>query len=312
MSKRRKSRRRFFRDATLVAAGAVGGIAGGMFPTRTPAVGPIQRNGAAKFKFSLAGYSYRKLLTGDRPELTLDDFVADCARFGLEGTEPTSYYFPKDLTLDYLRHLKGLAFRLGLDISGTAVGNDFCRPPGPERDKQIGSVKQWIEYAEILGAPVIRIFSGRPRKGQTEGEAHRLAAEGIEECCEHAGRHGIFLALENHGGLTTKLAGMMRLVEDVKSPWFGVNLDTGNFRDWTTLDQMYADLATLAPYALNVQVKVTVSGPDRKKIPADFRRLAQILTDAAYRGYIVLEYEEDEDPRVACPRHLDQLREAFS
>lgn len=309
---KRKDRRRFFRDATLVAAGAVGGIAGGMFPTRTPAVGPIPRNGAAKFKFSLAGYSYRKLLTGDPPELTLDDFVADCARFGLEGTEPTSYYFPKDLTVDYLRHLKGLAFRLGLDVSGTAVGNDFCHPPGPERDKQIAQVKQWIEYAEILGAPVIRIFSGRPRQGQTDDEAHRLAVEGIEECCDHAGRHGIFLALENHGGLTTELAGMMRLVEDVKSPWFGVNLDTGNFRDWTTLDQMYADLARLAPYSLNVQVKVTVSGPDRKKIPADFRRLAQILTDAAYRGYIVLEYEEDEDPRVACPRHLDQLRAAFS
>ena len=311
MSKR-KDRRHFLRDATLVAAGAVGGIAGGMFPTQTPAVSPIQRNGAAKFKFSLAGYSYRKLLTGDPPELAIDDFLADCARFGLEGTEPTSYYFPKDLTLDYLRHLKGLAFRLGLDISGTAVGNDFCHPPGPERDQQIAHLKQWIEYAEILGAPVIRIFSGRPRKGQTEDEAHRLAVEGIEECCEHAGRHGVFLALENHGGLTTKLAGMMRLVEDIKSPWFGVNLDTGNFRDWTTLDEMYADLAKLAPYSLNVQVKVVVSGPDRKKIPADFRRLAQILTDAAYRGYIVLEYEEDEDPRVACPRYLDQLREAFS
>ena len=307
----RKDRRGFFRDAALVSAGALGGIAGGMFPAGTSAIGPIPRNGAAKFKFSLAGYSYRKLLTGNPPELTLDDFLADCARFGLEGTEPTSYYFPKDFTLDYLRHLKSLAFRLGLDISGTAVGNDFCYPPGPERDQQIASVKQWIDYAEILDAPVIRIFSGRPRLEQAEDEAHKLAVEGIEECCEYAGGHGVFLALENHGGLTTKIDGMMRLVDDVKSPWFGVNLDTGNFRDWSTLDEMYADLARLAPYSLNVQVKVTVSGPDGKKIPSDFARLAQILSDAAYRGYIVLEYEEDEDPRVACPRYLDQLREAF-
>jgi hypothetical protein len=59
-------------------------------------------------------------------------------------------------------------------------------------------------------------------------------------------------------------------------------------------------------------VKVVVSGLDRKKIPADFRRLARILTDAAYRGYIVLEYEEDEDHRVACPRYLGELREAFA
>ncbi len=309
---KRKDRRQFFRDATLVAAGAVGGVAGGMFPTRTPAIGPIPRNGTPHFKFSLSGYSYRKLLTGDPPELTLDDFLADCARFGLDGTEPTSYYFPKDLTHDYLRQLKGLAFRLGLDVSGTAVGNDFCHPAGPERHKQIADVKQWVDYAEILGAPVIRIFSGRPRTGQTEDEAHRLAVEGIEECCDYAGRHGVFLALENHGGLTATLDGMMRLVRDVKSPWFGVNLDTGNFHHWAAIDAMYADLAELAPFALNVQVKVAVSGPERKKVPADFERLARILADAAYRGYIVLEYEEDEDPRVACPRYLGQLREAFA
>ncbi|MHC4400383.1 MAG: sugar phosphate isomerase/epimerase family protein [Planctomycetota bacterium] len=308
----RKNRRGFFRDATLITAGAVGGLAGGMFPTQTPAVDPVERTGTAKFKFSLSGYSYRKLLTGNPPDLTLDDFLLDCARFGLEGTEPTTYYFPKEVTSEYLRHLKHLAFRLGLDISGTAVGNDFCHPPGPERDRQIAGVKQWIDRAEILGAPVIRIFSGRPRGDQTEQVAHKLAVDAIQECCQYAGEHGVFLALENHGGLTATVDGMLRLIRDVKSPWFGVNLDTGNFHEWDTIDEMYDQLARIAPYSLNVQVKVVVSGRDRKKIPADFKRLAQILTRAGYRGYIVLEYEEDEDPRVACPRFIEELRAAFS
>ena len=309
---RKRNRRSLFRDAALLTAGAVGGIAGGLFPIGTRAIEPIARQGTSRFKFSLAGYSYRKLLTGNPPELTLDDFIADCARFGLEGTEPTSYYFPKDLTPDYLRRLKHLAFRLGLDISGTAVGNDFCHPPGAERDAQIGHVKKWIEYAEILGAPVIRIFSGRVRKGQTEEEARKLAVEGMEECCQYAGEHGVFLALENHGGLTATVDGMMQLVQAVKSPWFGVNLDTGNFHASGGLDAMYADLARLAPYSLNVQIKVVVPGPGGKKVPSDFNRLAQILTEAGYRGYIVLEYEEAEDPRVACPRYLAELREAFA
>jgi sugar phosphate isomerase/epimerase len=304
----RKHRRAFFKDATCVAAGAIGGIAGGWFPRRAAAIEPIQRNGTAKFKFSLAGYSYRDLLTGNPPKLTLDDFIADCAKMGLEGTEPTSYYFPNNVTYEYLRHLKHLAFRLGLDISGTAVGNDFCHPAGPRRDGEIAQVKKWIDYAEILGAPVIRIFSGTPRGDQTVDTAHRLAVEAIEECCRYAGQHGVFLALENHGGLTQTIEGMLGLVRDVKSEWFGVNLDTGNFRG----QDVYGDLARLAPYAINVQVKVTVSGPDGKQVPADFRRLAKILTDAGYRGYIVLEYEEREDPRVACPRYIDQLREAFS
>lgn len=304
----RKDRRSFFRDATLVVAGAAGGLAGGLFPLGTAAVEPIKRTGKAKFKFSLAGYSYRNLLTGNPPKLTLDDFMVDCAKMGLEGTEPTSYYFPKDVTHEYLRHLKHLAFRLGLDISGTAVGNDFCHPPGPRRDGQIAQVKRWIDYAEILGAPVIRIFSGTRRGDQTVETARRLAVEAMQECCDYAGRHGVFLALENHGGLTATAEGTLRLVRDVKSEWFGVNLDTGNFHT----EDIYGDLAKLAPYALNVQVKVVVSGPDGRSVPADFRRLAKILTEAGYRGYIVLEYEEREDPRVSCPRYMDQLREAFA
>jgi sugar phosphate isomerase/epimerase len=304
----RRHRRTFLRDAAWITGAAVGGLAGGLRPLRTAAIEPIKRNGKAKFKLSLAGYSYRNLLTGNPPKLTLDDFIADCAAMGLEGTEPTAYYFPRKVTHEYLRHLKYLTFRLGLDISGTAVGNDFCYPPGPQRDGQIAQVKQWVDYAEILGAPVIRIFSGNPRRDQTAEVAHQLAVEGIEECCDYAGRHGVFLALENHGGLTATIEGMLRLVRDVKSEWFGVNLDTGNFHG----RDVYADLARLAPYAINVQVKVVVSGPDGKAVPADFRRLAGILSDAGYRGYIVLEYEESEDPRVACPRYIRQLREAFS
>ena len=301
MSSFSATRRGFLSAAGIVAAAHLPG-------SRAAAIEPIARTGKPKFKFSLAAYSYRELLTGKPPKLTLADFIDDCAKMGLEGTELTSYYFPADPTPEYLRQLKHQTFRLGLDISGTAVGNDFCHPAGDERQKQLRLVKQWVDRAELLGAPVIRIFSGQARGGQSEQDAHRLAVEGMEECCQYAGQHGVFLALENHGGLTTGVDGLLRLVNDVKSPWFGVNLDTGNFH---TADP-YADLARIAPYAINVQVKVSMNPGGGKKEPADYRRLAKILSDSGYRGYIVLEYEEKEDPREACPKHIDELRKAFA
>lgn len=293
------------RRSFLLAAGAA---AAGVLKPTAEAIEPIRRTGTPKFKFSLAAYSYRNLLTGKTPELTLADFIDDCAKMGLEGTELTSYYFPAEPTPQYLRQVKQQAFRLGLDISGTAVGNDFCHPPGEQRDKQIRAVKQWVDRAELLGAPVIRIFSGQARAGQTEAEAHRLAVDAIEQCCAYAGEHGVYLALENHGGLTTSIDGMLRLIGDVKSEWFGVNLDTGNFHSANP----YADLARIAPYAVNVQIKVAMNPAGGKKVPADFGRLAKILIDSGYRGYIVLEYEEKEDPRQACPKHIDELRAAFA
>ncbi len=299
------NRRRFLKRAAcgvsaLALASVEGGMAGG--------IEPIMRNKPARFKFSLAAYSYRGLLKGDNPPLTLFDFVDDCADFGLEATELTSYYFPEPLNDDYLRELKRHCFRLGLDVSGTAVGNDFGHPPGAERDAQISSVKRWIQRAEILGAPVIRIFAGHAKEGVSPDESHNLMVQGMQECCEFAGRHGVHLALENHGGPTSTLDGMLSLVRDVDSPWFGVNLDTGNFHT----DDIYGDLARIAPYALNVQVKVTVSGPDGTKHPTEYRRLAQILRDVKYRGYVVLEYEEGGDPRQESRIHLDKLREAFA
>lgn len=294
------TRRQFLAASSLAIASAAAHSA--------LAIEPIARNGQAKFKFSLAAYSYRELFKGDQPKATLQDFVEDCAQFGLEGTELTSYYFPKNTTAEYLRTLRRQCFRLGLDVSGTAVGNDFGHPPGEARTQQLANVKQWIEYAEILGAPVIRIFAGSQKKDQTEAQTHSLMVQGIEECCDYAGKHGVHLALENHGGPTATAEGLLKFVRDVNSPWFGVNLDSGNFHS----ADPYAELERIAPYALNAQIKVVMSEPGKKKEPADFKRLARILREAHYRGYVVLEYEEAGDPREESKKYLDQLREAFA
>lgn len=299
-------RRRFAKQCTT-AVMALSGVT--MHAKQASSIEPIARNGSPKFKYSLAAYSYRDLLTGASPKLTLTDFVDDCAAMNLEGTELTSYYFPTPTTEHDLRTLKHHCFRLGLDISGTAIGNDFGFPPGAERDRKIATAKQWIDYAEILGAPVIRIFAGKQKQDLSPARSHALMVEGIEECCDYAGQHGVHLALENHGGPTATPDGLLSFVRDVQSPWFGVNLDTGNFYS----EDPYGDLERIAPYALNVQVKVvTAVGEDRlNKQPTDFARLATILREANYRGYIVLEYEEEGNPRVECPKYLAQIREAF-
>jgi sugar phosphate isomerase/epimerase len=302
---RKSFRRRAFLQLVPAAVAA-----GTVLPSARSSAADTQANRPAKFKFSLAAYSYRKLLSSEdkEPKLTLFDFVDDCAKFQLEGTELTAYYFPTEITPEYLRKLKAHCFRRGLDISGTAIGNDFGHPEGETRKKQIDSAKKWIEHSEVLGAPVIRIFAGNQQKGSTPEQAHKLMASAMEECCEYAGQHGVFLALENHGGPTATADGLLKLVNDVKSPWFGVNLDTGNFQS----DDVYGDIERVAKYAINVQVKVDVRQKGKKE-PMDFQKLAKIMRDSGYRGYIVLEYEEDEDdPRPACAEYLDRIRAAFA
>ena len=83
-----------------------------------------------------------------------------------------------------------------------------------------------------------------------------------------------------------------------------MNLDSGNIID----KDSYAAFAKAAPYSATGQLKVELRDATGKRVPADFPRLIDILKKANYRGYVVLEYEAAENPYVAVPRYLKQLR----
>ncbi len=278
---------------------------------KSHAADPPIRNGVPLLKLSLAGYSFnRQLVKRGTPEeiakaeMTLEKFIEFCAQQGLGATELTGYYFPKDITPEYLLGIRAQTHRLGLSISGTAIGNDFCLPEGEARQKQLAECREWIDYASIMGAPAIRIFAGKVPKGDTEEAAIERCAAGVNECLKYAATKGVFLALENHGGITATPAQMMKIIERIdSSPWFGVNFDSGNFQT----EDPYADLAKIALYAVNAQIKAAIA-PGGKKQPADFERIIKILKDAGYRGFVALEYEEQESPYEAIPKLLEQLR----
>lgn len=295
------NRRQFFQTSAIAAAG--------LAATQTQAAEPFNRPYGKHFKLSLAGYSYRKYLAGDNrnnipPTMTIMEFLDECAKMGLEASEPTEYYFPRDANEEYFLNFKRHAFLLGLDISGTAIGNTFTHKAGAERDLELEECKKWIDSSAIFGAPCIRIFAGNQQKGQSFDEAMKNCIETTKIACDYAATKGVFLALENHGGIVAKPEPLIKIVEEVDSEWLGINLDGGNFHS----EDPYKDIAMCAPYAINVQVKVTMSGPDRKRYKADFGKILDILDDADYRGYIALEYEDSEEPKEAVPRYIEQLQ----
>lgn len=303
---RRIHRRELLGKSALVAASRLAGLAGLARPRHALAIPPIPRSRPSHLKLSIAAYSFRDLLTANPPRMNLFDFVELAADLRLDAVEPTSYYFPADVSTSDLHHLKRHAFLLGLEISGTAIGNNFCLPPGPRRDQELALTRTWIDRAVELGAPVIRIFAGSAPPGVKEAQAVDWAIEGIQESLAYAARRGILLALENHGGVTATPAQILRIVQAIESPDFGVNLDTGNFHG----ADPYAEIAELAPYAINVQVKTEIrrSGSAVKE-EADLGLILQILRAARYSGYVVLEYEAAEDPLKAIPGHIQRLRE---
>jgi len=305
-----KSTRRSFLLKTAAAATATGTLkaGGGMPPVTAPAVGarkPIERTGGAKIKISCCAYSLRRYLGGKKPSMTMEDFLEWAAQVGLRAVELTSYYFPSAADDAYFHRVRRKAFLLGLDVSGTAVGNNFCIPPGSKRENQIAMVKKWVDRAVLLGAPCIRIFAGGAPRGVNPDEARKWVVECIEECCAYSGERGIMLALENHGGVVADAEGVLKIVRAVKSPWFGVNLDMGNFHT----EDPYADIARVAPYAVISHVKVMIAPRGKPGREADFKRLFTILAEAGYRGYASLEYEGKKEPKADAAKYIGILKE---
>jgi sugar phosphate isomerase/epimerase len=273
---------------------------------------PIQRSGRARLKLSLAAYGFRDFFKDtnnakakpipDGQAIDMFQFIDYCAEHDC-AAEVTSYYFPTNANADYFLKLKRHAFIRGVELSGTAVGNTFTNADGEKRRKQIEHVNAWIDNAALLGVPHIRVFAGSA-DGQSLEVAKKNCILALEECCAYAAKKGVFLGIENHGGIVAEPEDLLEIVRTVKSPWLGINLDTANFHT----DDPYRDLARCAPYAVNVQVKTEIAPRGQKKSEADLKRFVQIFKDVKYQGYLVLEYEAAEDPHSAIPRALDQLR----
>ncbi len=303
------SRRRFLRSCFQVAASAA---AWRLFGSPAGAIEAFDRKGPPRLLPALAAYSFRNYFvtashtreTVPEPPRRIDlfDFVDFCATHGC-AAELTSYYFPPNTDADYLLKLRRHAFLRGVPISGTAVGNTFTLPEGQKRDEQIAMVNRWIENAAILGAPHVRIFAGAAG-GLSKAEAKKQCIAAVEQCAEVAAPKGVFLGLENHGGIVAAADDLLDIIHALKSPWVGINLDSGNFHT----DDPYRDMERCAPYAVNVQIKSELRPRGKKTEEADWDRMMKILRDANYQGYVALEYEAAPDPWETVPGLLKRLK----
>jgi len=297
------SRRRFLRQGSFLTTAAAA-------PAWLRAAQPWNRESFHITGLSLAAYSMRpflKWLKGKEQEGDMDlfGFLDYCAELGISGAELTAYFFPPDADAAYCHRLKRRAQVLGLDVTGGAIGNRFSHVPGsPEAEEQHAYVTRWIDLYAELGAPVIRVFAGRPGKGQTIEETLVNIRENLSRALEHAEKRGVMLAVENHD-FTSDVDRFVQVMGLVDSPWLGATLDTANLRG--DLDP-YAQLERIAPYALTAQVKVAMKTPEGK-VPTDYARVVGILKKHRYRGYLVLEYEEKENHEEEIPRHLAELAE---
>lgn len=311
-----QTRRQFLKNASLLS---VGGLALGTAGVPAAAQQPIRRAGPARLKIGLNAYSFSKALNdkikGRGPGLTLMDLLEFCAQHDFEAIDPTGYFFPGYPNVPddaYIYAFKRRAFDLGLAISGTGVRNDFATTDKARREADVRHVKEWVEVAAKLGAPVLRVFAGPVPPGyeQKWEEVARWMAECLRVCADYAARFGVIIGVQNHGDMLKSADEVIRLIEMVGSPWLGAINDTGYF---LTQDP-YEDIARLIPYTVNWQIKERLGGKHGTE-PTDLKRLFRLIRAGGYRGYVPIETlsqaGRDYDPFEVVPAFLKKVREAI-
>ena len=318
-------RRRDFVAAAGLCAGLNAATASTLFSQEPNEKGASSASARSSNPIALSTYSLWRFKNEPFAEVTKCIDVA--SEFGFDGVEILLYQLTQTELISNasLQNIKRHAFRAGLPLCGMSTHQGFVNPDKEVRRRNIDLTNGQIELCYRLGIPTMRINTGRwgtsasfdvlmanrgiepPLEGYDDDDAFPWVIDSLTECLETAEKCGVVLGLENHWGLGLTPEGVLRIVNEINSPWLQVTMDTGNF-----LENPYEKLEKLLPNTVFVQAKTYYGGGEWYTLDLDYMKIGAMLRKANYKGWISLEFEGKEDYQVAIPKSLALLRKAFA
>lgn len=210
---------------------------------------------------------------------------------------------------------------LGLRISDLGASARLGEPDPEKRSAQLDEARRFIDLAQKLKSPYVRIFGGKLQAGQTMESATGRIIDGFRALHDHAKGSGVTLLIESHDEFTTSqsLLGILK----------GASLSTaallwdahhtavaGNEKPADTFRQLgkYVRHTHLkdsrAPRAGETDRRYVLTGTG--EVPV--KETVQVLIKGGYRGYFCFEWEkrwhpEIEEPEIAIPHYARVMRE---
>jgi len=278
-------------------------------------------------KIGIDSYCYHRYFGEVYPQqsapdrrMTLEQFIDRANTLGVNGVSLESCFIAP-LAEDYLSGI-----RQRLDACQLDRVYAWGHPDGLEGGKNERAYDEMIaslDHARWIGAPVMRVVgSSLMFRHEPHGPQIERLSRMFSSAVKHAEKYDIRLAVENHIDFTSDE--MLQLIENVDSPYLGINFDTGNFL--RLLDDPVKGMEKLAKHVyathikdLRVQKGATADDwfffsctPVGDGV-VDNLKLARILDHSGYEGFLAVEidflhpdYPQDED--AAVERSILELR----
>jgi len=271
-------------------------------------------------KVGIDSYCYHRFLGEVYPhqpapekQMTMEDFIKRAKELEVDGVSLESCFFPR-FDASYLSELKGMLDEYNFDRVYAWGHPDGLE--GGNNEAAYDEMVDHIEYANAIGANVMRVCgSSLMFRFEDHGPQIQKLTRMFTNAMKVADQYGIKIADENH--IDYNADEMLELIHNVNHPNFGINFDTGNFM--RVLDDPIQGMEKLARYTFSTHVKDLKINPQAAVNDwyffsctpvgdgmVDNQKLAQLLKDANYEGFLAMEidtlhpdYNDDEDGAVA-------------
>ena len=277
-------------------------------------------------KVGIDSYCYHRYFGEVYPEQkepprrwTLEDFLDRPKQLQVNGVSLESCFIPQREDPGYLSSIKERLDDYGFDRVYAWGHPDGLE--GGKNESEYGEMVKSFEHAKQVGAKVMRVVgSSLMFRFEDHQEQIGRLTKRFKEAAKVASDYGIKMAVENHIDFTSDE--ILQLLEAVDSPYLGLNFDTGNFL--RLLDDPIKGMEKLAKHIKDLKINKNAAADDWyffSTTPVgdgvvDNLKLAQLLKDADYRGFLAMEIDflhpdyEDED--AAVEQSVKELRRIAS
>ena len=246
-------------------------------------------------------------------QMTMEDFIKRAKELDVDGVSLESCFIPR-FDKAYLSEIKGMLDECNFDRVYAWGHPDGLE--GGKNEAAYDEMVEHIEYANAIGAKVMRVTgSSLMFRFEDHGPQIQKLSRMFTNAMKVADNYGIKLADENH--IDYNADEMLEIIHNVNHPNFGINFDTGNFL--RVLDDPIQGMEKLARFTFSTHVKDLKINPQAAVNDwyffsctpvgdgiVDNQKLAQLLKDANYEGFLAMEidtlhpdYNDDEDDAVA-------------
>lgn len=194
---------------------------------------------------------------------------------------------------------KGLSF-VGLGSSA----NLHTKEPG-ERKKQLDEGRRFIDLAEQIGCPYVRVFPNNFPKEQEKEETMDLITKGLLELADHAKGSSVSVLMETHGDVV-KTSDLLQVMQLANHQHTGLVWDVANM--WTVTGEDPVEVYKyLKPYIRHVHVKDARKQGEKleytllTKGDVPIMKAIDTLAKDGYTGYYSFEWEKLWHPEIAEP-----------